>query len=90
MRYGRDVGYAPHQALLREVHQATCPDVMLMEPNCRPWSISFNRCTPEKVAEEPAAEKPCLDQLQSSPGNKIVAEEATSGTPLGLLICGES
>lgn len=58
--------YGPHQALLREVRQSLEPDVMLMEPNCRPWSITFNRCSPEKVAQEREEERPCLKFLEES------------------------
>ena len=52
LRYGWDVGYGLHQYLLREVQQELAPEDMMMEPNCRPWSISFNRCSPEKVEED--------------------------------------
>ena len=64
LRYGWDIGYAPHQALLREVHETLCPGCLFMAPNCRPFSVSANRMPYEKMMAERAQEKPCIDFLQ--------------------------
>ena len=65
LRYGWDIGHRPHQDLLQEVLQQCVPDVVHKSPNCRPWSVSFNRCDPAKVQQERDAERPCLRYLES-------------------------
>eukprot|EP00435_Cladocopium_sp_Y103_P048511 s541_g14.t1 len=65
LRYGWDIGYKPHQHLLQEVLHQFTPDVVHKSPNCRPWSVSFNRCDPAKVQQERDAERPCLSYLES-------------------------
>ncbi|CAJ1364862.1 unnamed protein product [Effrenium voratum] len=46
LRYGWDIGNQHHQELLLHAQDLIDPDVILMSPNCRPWSISANRKKP--------------------------------------------
>ena len=64
MRYGWDIGYAPHQALLQRVHDELQPECLLGAPNCRPWSVSASTRDPEDTATEREEEQPALDFLQ--------------------------
>ncbi|CAK8997028.1 Potassium voltage-gated channel subfamily H member 6 (Ether-a-go-go-related gene potassium channel 2) (ERG-2) (Eag-related protein 2) (Ether-a-go-go-related protein 2) (Voltage-gated potassium channel subunit Kv11.2) [Durusdinium trenchii] len=64
MRYGWDIGYGPHQALLRQVHDELDPECLMGSPNCRPWSVSANSRDPADTAREREEEKPALTELQ--------------------------
>ena len=64
MRYGWDIGYAPHQALLQRVHDELQPECLLGAPNCRPWSVSASTRDPEDTAREREEEQPALEFMQ--------------------------
>ena len=60
-RYGWDIGYGPHQRLLRQVHETSLqPEVLMLSPNCRPWSVSSNQRPPEQLQQMREEEEPGL------------------------------
>ena len=73
-RYGWDIGYAPHQQLLRQVANELEPDILFGSPNCRPWSVSSNQKPPEVRQQLQKEEEPGL-QLLEELCHKQVQEE---------------
>ncbi|CAE7923898.1 Smok2b, partial [Symbiodinium necroappetens] len=65
-RYGWDIGYGPHQALLRECQTAFAPDHLMAAPNCGPWSVATAGRDPGKRQADRSAELPTLEFLYES------------------------
>ena len=62
-RYGWDLGYEPHQLLLRECQETFFPDHLMAAPNCGPWSVATAGRDPGKRQADRSAELPALEYL---------------------------
>ncbi|OLQ01786.1 hypothetical protein AK812_SmicGene15471 [Symbiodinium microadriaticum] len=65
-RYGWDIGYGPHQALLRQFQEAFSPDHLMAAPNCGPWSIATAGRDPGKRQADRNSELPNLEFLSEA------------------------
>ncbi|CAE7557756.1 RE2, partial [Symbiodinium sp. CCMP2456] len=62
-RYSWDIGYAPHQALLQQVHHQFSPDHLFASPSCTPWSVASASKDKARRDEERRSELPTLEFL---------------------------
>ena len=62
-RYAWDIGYAPHQSLLQQVHHEFVPDHVFAAPSCAPWSVASASKDKAKREEDRRAEFPTLEFL---------------------------
>ncbi|CAE7553108.1 RE1, partial [Symbiodinium sp. CCMP2456] len=62
-RYSWDIGYAPHQALLQQVHRQFSPDHLFASPSCTPWSVASASKDKARRDEERRSELPTLELL---------------------------
>ena len=60
LRYGWDVSYPAHQALLTWIDRTLRPYTTSMEPRCKHWSLSGNSRDPQQTKKKRTAEQPML------------------------------
>ena len=62
-RYGWDLAYPAHQAVLRQCHEEFCPAHLFEAPTCTPWSVASSSKPPDIRLQERQSELPTLEFL---------------------------
>ena len=83
-RYGWDISNPQHQHMLLEAQEYLRPDVVVVAPDCAPWSVSANRLTEEDREQVRESQSPTLAfvktllQRQHREGRGFILEQPWS------------
>ena len=63
-RYGWDIGLPEHQDLLWQAYEVMDPDVLMITPRCKFWSVASSRRNRQDLLQDRESERPALVFMQ--------------------------
>ena len=75
-RYGWNLGDPEHQDMLRQAYDFHQPDVLLLSPRCKFWSVSASRRDYHELMQDRESERPALVFMQSLITEQVARKKA--------------